>query len=171
MGVLLQVGLVQGHAYSVLRVKKAGDLQFVQVSYYVVCAERGLGTVTARCGPEAIEPFARHPQSVPYCASFSSVWCSSNVLSEPPPTRMVLLLQLRNPWGRFEWKGKWGDEDPLWQRHPEVKAKLRFKKTDDGLFWYADVPYSRRGAHCAFNRWAQGASEAVDSDETCLVLI
>ena len=28
-----QVGLVQGHAYSVLRVKKVGDLQFVQVSY------------------------------------------------------------------------------------------------------------------------------------------
>jgi hypothetical protein len=45
VGVLPQVGLVQGHAYSVLRVKKVGDLQFVQVSH---CVHIRLGNITAR---------------------------------------------------------------------------------------------------------------------------
>jgi len=26
----------------------------------------------------------------------------------------IKLVQLRNPWGRFEWFGDWGDNSDLW---------------------------------------------------------
>ena len=45
------------------------------------------------------------------------------------------LVQLRNPWGRGEWKGAWGDASELWNQHPQIKAELNAKKADDGLFW------------------------------------
>lgn len=44
------------------------------------------------------------------------------------------LVKLRNPWGRFEWKGKWSDDDPRWT--PELEEALQ--KTDnpeDGIFF------------------------------------
>ncbi|KAG2436222.1 hypothetical protein HXX76_006533 [Chlamydomonas incerta] len=44
-------------------------------------------------------------------------------------------LQLRNPWGTFEWSGPWSDKSPLWDQHPKVKAALDFKAADDGTFW------------------------------------
>lgn len=44
------------------------------------------------------------------------------------------LLQLRNPWGRFEWKGDWSDSSPLWT--PEYRAAfLPEFGEDDGIFW------------------------------------
>ena len=52
------------------------------------------------------------------------------------------LVQLRNPWGRYEWGGEWSDESPLWEEHPAVQRELwplrastpraRF---NDGTFW------------------------------------
>lgn len=32
---------------------------------------------------------------------------------------VVQLVQLRNPWGDFEWRGDWGDESDCWT--PETK--------------------------------------------------
>lgn len=51
------------------------------------------------------------------------------------------LLQLRNPWGSFEWKGDWSDASDTWKKNPAVKALIRPKDDpDDGIFWmcYAD---------------------------------
>ena len=47
---------------------------------------------------------------------------------------LVRLVQLRNPWGKFEWHGDWGDESDLWT--PQLIRQLGFSKNvNDGLFW------------------------------------
>ena len=44
------------------------------------------------------------------------------------------LLQIRNPWGNYEWNGDWSDKSPLWT--PEVVAQVEADLSgDDGLFW------------------------------------
>ncbi len=46
----------------------------------------------------------------------------------------VRLVKLRNPWGGFEWKGPWNDDDTAhWTER--FKKKLNFVKADDGCFW------------------------------------
>lgn len=46
-----------------------------------------------------------------------------------------MLVQLRNPWGTFEWSGDWSDKSPLWDQNPKVKRALDFTAGDDGCFW------------------------------------
>lgn len=46
---------------------------------------------------------------------------------------MTTIVQLRNPWGDFEWKGDWSDESEKWT--PEIKQMIGFKGEDDGTFW------------------------------------
>lgn len=53
-----------------------------------------------------------------------------NVPSAPPGHAYALMqaeevegrkfLRLRNPWGKFEWKGAWADGSPQWNQHPKV---------------------------------------------------
>jgi len=45
------------------------------------------------------------------------------------------LLNLRNPWGTFEWKGEWSDHSSMWKKHPSIKKQLKFEAADDGAFW------------------------------------
>lgn len=40
---------------------------------------------------------------------------------------------MRNPWGAFEWSGRWGDKSDCWT--PELRKELDVKDADDGLFW------------------------------------
>ena len=49
------------------------------------------------------------------------------------------LVKLRNPWGRYEWKGAWSDNAKEWDENPLVKARLGHGgDKDDGCFW---MPY------------------------------
>ena len=43
------------------------------------------------------------------------------------------LLKLRNPWGKGEWTGDWGDSSPLWTDEHRRTAGL--KSEDDGVFF------------------------------------
>ena len=53
----------------------------------------------------------------------------------------VRLLQLRNPWGSFEWDGPWSDKAPEWDKFPAIRRRLRAAGSDadadadDGVFW------------------------------------
>jgi len=58
------------------------------------------------------------------------------------------LLNIRNPWGRFEWDGDWGDNSELWTDEvvKEVKPVL---DDDDGAFWMCFEDFYAR--FCSFN--------------------
>ena len=44
------------------------------------------------------------------------------------------LLNIRNPWGNFEWTGDWGENSPLWTE--EMKNELNpILEETDGTFW------------------------------------
>eukprot|EP01084_Bolivina_argentea_P151301 264109_1 len=46
------------------------------------------------------------------------------------------LLNLRNPWGSFEWNGKWSDNDiDTWTKHKNIAEKVNFISANDGSFW------------------------------------
>ena len=47
----------------------------------------------------------------------------------------VKLLKMRNPWGKFEWNGDWGDSSDKWT--PELREQLGQPEEaqDDGAFW------------------------------------
>lgn len=47
--------------------------------------------------------------------------------------KQVELVQLRNPWGNFEWTGDWSDKSDCWNKR--LKKELNFSDKDDGLFW------------------------------------
>ena len=42
-------------------------------------------------------------------------------------------MQLRNPWGKFEWNGYWSDASSLWTF--ELKESVGWSNADDGTFW------------------------------------
>ncbi|KAG1670199.1 hypothetical protein FOA52_014975 [Chlamydomonas sp. UWO 241] len=47
----------------------------------------------------------------------------------------IQLVEVRNPWGQFEWTGAWSDNSEKWKEHPKVAEVLKFKPSDDGSFW------------------------------------
>lgn len=67
------------------------------------------------------------------------------------------LLNIRNPWGTFEWEGAWGDKDrQRWT--PEAVEAVRPEFGDDGTFWmsFEDFTEQFRALNvCKVNDWEE----------------
>ncbi|CAK8686231.1 unnamed protein product [Clavelina lepadiformis] len=50
-------------------------------------------------------------------------------------TSVVRLIQLRNPWGQYSWKGDWSDGSQQWRENPELTNRLLPYRSQDGTFW------------------------------------
>lgn len=60
--------------------------------------------------------------------------------------KTVNLLQLRNPWGKFEWKGKWSDTSDCWTEETKKQVSLNADSDPsegDGLFWMSFKDFKR----------------------------
>ena len=45
----------------------------------------------------------------------------------------AFIYKVRNPWGRFEWNGCYGEQSTLWT--PQLKQKCEEVDGDDGIFF------------------------------------
>mmetsp|Transcript_33587 Transcript_33587/g.38165 ORF Transcript_33587/g.38165 Transcript_33587/m.38165 type:complete len:826 (+) Transcript_33587:44-2521(+) len=67
------------------------------------------------------------------------------------------LLNIRNPWGHFEWNGDWSDKSPLWT--PKMIEDLNpVLNEDDGSFWmsYEDFLAQFRSINvCKVKNWEE----------------
>ena len=53
------------------------------------------------------------------------------------PHIVCRLIRLRNPWGKYSWKGSWSDTDSRWESRPWMRDELRAVGGDAGVFWMA----------------------------------
>lgn len=75
-------------------------------------------------------------------------------------------MKLRNPWGKFEWKGDWGDESDLWT--DELKKKAGLTSEDDGAFWmsFTDFKeYFSRYQICQYQNNFEFASQKITATQ------
>jgi hypothetical protein len=48
--------------------------------------------------------------------------------------QQTTIVQIRNPWGSFEWNGAWSDNSEYWT--PESRAQCSHEESaNDGTFW------------------------------------
>ncbi|CAD8089733.1 unnamed protein product [Paramecium primaurelia] len=55
----------------------------------------------------------------------------ANVLDQN--NKLCRIMQMRNPWGRVEWKGDWCDSSNKWTE--QTKQQYSVEDNDDGIFW------------------------------------
>jgi len=87
------------------------------------------------------------------------------------------LMEMRNPWGKYEWNGDWCDKSDRWtaDKLDELSHTL---DQDDGLFWISDKDVFSNfvDAHVVFyrgnigakyegNYWAESRTEFVTTDQ------
>jgi hypothetical protein len=47
---------------------------------------------------------------------------------------LTKIVNIRNPWGSFEWTGDWSDNSHLWTS--QIKQEVGFDgMKEDGIFW------------------------------------
>lgn len=67
------------------------------------------------------------------------------------------MLNIRNPWGTFEWDGDWSDDSKLWTK--ELKDEIKPVLDDtDGTFWmcFDDfTKYFRSINVCKVRNWQE----------------
>ena len=59
--------------------------------------------------------------------------CQEVLISTKKGKKKERILKLSNPWGRYEWKGRWSENSDIWNQ--ELKEQLNYEKADDGMFW------------------------------------
>lgn len=52
-----------------------------------------------------------------------------------PQLGEVILLKLRNPWGKNEWKGDWSIQSSKWTDDLKKSLKVRASDVEDGIFF------------------------------------
>ena len=52
------------------------------------------------------------------------------------------LCLIRNPWGKKEWTGDWGDQSPLWDDFTKPQVP-NFEVADDGCFYISFKDYDK----------------------------
>ena len=94
------------------------------------------------------------------------------------------VLKIRNPWGNFEWVGKYSEDSDIWTE--DLKTKVDFVKADDGLFFmtieefhkwfpYVSVSFFDENYHYQYKKVSRKANHAayhkiqVSSESTCRV--
>jgi hypothetical protein len=87
---------------------------------HIMCAGTpGIDIYTGKEGPEEEKGLVGgHAYSVIACKSHGN----------------VRLVQIRNPWGQFEWGGKWSDHSEEWTEEYLEAFEPKFDN-DDGTFW------------------------------------
>jgi len=91
----------------------------------------GSGLNGEQMGPKGL--VAGHAYSVLDAKSFKD--------SNAPGGRLKL-IQLRNPWGKYEWKGAWSDGSAEWTAYPHVVKIIKPVDGDDGSFWMSWEDFS-----------------------------
>jgi hypothetical protein len=119
-------GLVAGHAYSILdakcfRLPKKTKQKSKPKKKKKKADASGLPEAEALPPPSA--PPSPPPSPPP-----------GDKQAKAPPERLML-VQLRNPWGKGEWEGAWSDGSDEWSEHPDVRSIVRPKEEEDGAFW------------------------------------
>lgn len=54
------------------------------------------------------------------------------------------LMQLRNPWGKSEFAGKWADNADAWDENPDVRDEVNPVFEEDGEFWMEKDEFFQR---------------------------
>jgi hypothetical protein len=83
----------------------------------------------------------------------------------------LMLVQLRNPWGRGEWEGAWSDNSDCWGANISVRDVIRPKQEDDGIFWMSWTDFVRiftRVDICARTTGVQDLRLSLKEADGCL---
>ncbi|KAL1528113.1 hypothetical protein AB1Y20_009478 [Prymnesium parvum] len=112
-------------------------LEWDEAHCLICCCTPGVDKITERGGALGRQ---RGRGLVPGHA-YTIIRC---VTLQQPPNRGKQLVQLRNPWGDYEWSGEWSDQSA--QMTPAVRAELSDSSSSDvhdGVFWMCFEDWKR----------------------------
>lgn len=68
-----------------------------------------------------------------------------------------MIFKSRNPWGKVEWSGQYGDKSSLWT--DELKKKVNFTNNDnDGIFFLSESELGKVFVYYSVNEINNGSS-------------
>eukprot|EP00960_Hanusia_phi_P051026 760560-Hanusia_phi.AAC.2 len=94
------------------------------------------------------------------------------------------LLQLRDPWGAFDWSGEeeeeveemlrmscddvgdWSTTSPLWKQHPNVAKACNFDEKERGYFWMEMKVANMRETNIVSESRAEHSGERTGQNRT-----